>query len=383
MTAEFQIDVCQVDVDMEFWDNDWGALKGLTLVTVEFWCWHPYFGLREYTTPYTSQGLRMLTVLGQRFSLPLPITMQAYSVNDVPPVFSMRDQATMVLTAALGHVWDLIKAAPQPEESLETIYVWVEDWDKTWVHKPSMVASICSWWRYINDNGISVPKVCDECMCDYTEESVMCQNLLVPGAIAITDLQCPVEQRWIHIDDIFKDYQERVELRAQLKAERLTRDPSMHMHRQAAMAIGEGQGCVPSDTGAGESSRGTGGQGRQQTDSTGKGKCKEKATDKVDKLENDEGDCPPNPDPSKTGALAPEANLPCRECANVDAECKGLPGESCEQCRQAKQKCSWSLRVGRKCKNAGSGETATGLSHKWTKSVTVTTKTPATTGLKL
>ncbi|KIN93985.1 hypothetical protein M404DRAFT_35489 [Pisolithus tinctorius Marx 270] len=109
------------------------------------------------------------------------------------------------------------------------------------------------------------------------------------------------------------------------------------------------------------------------------GKGKEKATDKVDELENDKGEHPPNPDPSKTGALAPDANLQCRECTKVNAECEGLPGESCEQCRQAKWKCSWSLRVGRKHKNTGSGEMAAGPSHKWTKSVTVM----VTTGLKL
>ncbi|KAI6032723.1 hypothetical protein F5J12DRAFT_779170 [Pisolithus orientalis] len=176
----------------------------------------------------------------------------------------------MALTAALGHIWDLIEVVPQPEERLETIYMWVEDWDKMWIH--------------------------DKCMCDYTKECVMCQNLLVPGAIAIADLWCPVEQRWIHIDDIFKDYQERVELRVQLEVERLTREPSMCMCRQAAMVI-----------------------------------------DKVDELENNKGDCPPNPDLLKTGALAPEANLPCRECT--------------------------------KRKNTGSGETAAGLSHKWVKSV--------------
>ncbi|KIN98682.1 hypothetical protein M404DRAFT_31168 [Pisolithus tinctorius Marx 270] len=79
------------------------------------------------------------------------------------------------------------------------------------------------------------------------------------------------------------------------------------------------------------------------------------ATDKVDELENDKSDRPPNPDPSKTGTPTPEA----------------------------KQKCSRLLRVGRKHKNAGSGETAAGPSHKRVKSVTVTTETPVLTGLKL
>ncbi|KIO09236.1 hypothetical protein M404DRAFT_22414 [Pisolithus tinctorius Marx 270] len=212
-----------------------------------------------------------------------------------------------------------------------------------------------------------MPKVCDECMRDYTEESAMCQSLLVLGAITIANLHHPVEQRQIHIDDIFEDYQERVELRVQLEAERLTREPSMHMQRQAATATGEGQGCTPSDTEAGESSGGAGRPVRRQTDSTGKGKGKEKATDEVDELENDEGKHPPNPDPSKTGAPAAEADLRCRECT------------------KAKRKCSQSLRVGRKRKNAGSGEMAAGPSHKRTKSVMVvtTTETPATTGLKL
>ncbi|KIO01806.1 hypothetical protein M404DRAFT_28303 [Pisolithus tinctorius Marx 270] len=66
-------------------------------------------------------------------------------------------------------------------------------------------------------------------------------------------------------------------------------------------------------------------------DSTGKGKGKEKATDEVNELENDEGDHPPNPDPSKTGTLAPEVDLQCKECT------------------KAKQKCSWSLRVAQEC----------------------------------
>ncbi|KIN93419.1 hypothetical protein M404DRAFT_36126 [Pisolithus tinctorius Marx 270] len=123
-------------------------------------------------------------------------------------------------------------------------------------------------------------------MRDYTEESAMCQSLLVPGAIAIADLRRPVEQRRIHIDDIFEDYQERVELRAQLEAERSTREPSMRTRRQSATA-------------------------------TGKGKGKEKATDEVDELENDEGEHPPNPDPSKTGAPAAEADLRCRECTKA------------------------------------------------------------------
>ncbi|KAI5994594.1 hypothetical protein F5J12DRAFT_785778 [Pisolithus orientalis] len=245
--------------------------------------------------------------------------MQAYSSNNAHPIFSMRDQVTMALLEALGHIWVLIKMVPQPEESLDMIYMWVEDWDKTW-------AGIHSWWKYIDDNRITVLKVHDECMHNYTEESVMCQNILVLGAIAIADLWHPVEQRQIHIDDIFKDYQERIELRVQLKVERLTREPSM--------CKGKGKEKVHPTL--------------QETLSVTVNIQKIlQATDKVDELENNEGECPPNPDPLKTGALAPKANLPCRE--------------------QAKWKCSWLLRVGRKCKNAGSREMAAGPSHKWTK----------------
>ncbi|KAI6008927.1 hypothetical protein F5J12DRAFT_782329 [Pisolithus orientalis] len=112
----------------------------------------------------------------------------------------------------------------------------------------------------------------------------------------------------------------------------------------------------------------------------------------VNELENDKDECPPNPNPLKTGTLAPKANLPCGECKKAKVECGGQPGESCEQCRQAKQKCSWALRVGRKHKNSGSGEMAAGLLHKQTKSVMVMTTSdtppamasgPAMTGLKL
>lgn len=137
-------------------------------------------------------------------------------------------------------------------------------------------AGIHSWWKYINDHGITIPKVRDACMQKFTEELTMHQNLLVLGAIAITDLWHPVEQRWIHIDDIFKDYQERVELRAQLEAERLVGEPLMHMHRQAARVAGESQDCTPCDTEAGESLRGVKEQARPQTGSTNKGKGKEK-----------------------------------------------------------------------------------------------------------
>lgn len=95
-------------------------------------------------------------------------------------------------------------------------------------------------------------------MREFTEELTMRQNLLVLGAIAIADLQHPVEQRRIHIDDIFEDYQERVELRVQLEAERLAGKPLICTHGQAARVAGESQDRAPGDTEAGESSRGAG-----------------------------------------------------------------------------------------------------------------------------
>ncbi|KAI5996827.1 hypothetical protein F5J12DRAFT_895973 [Pisolithus orientalis] len=196
------------------------------------------------------------------------------------------------------HIWDLIKTVPQPEESLETIYMWVEDWDKTW-------ASIHSLWN---------------------EESMMHKNLLIQGAIAIADLHHPVEQRCIQINNIFKDYQERVELRHNLRLRGWEENlQCVCMDRQQGAVI----------------------EGGQETDRWSKqGKGKEKATEEVNELEDNEDKCPPNPDPSKTGTPAPEVNLPCGG--------------------QAKQKCSQALKVGRKHKNAGSSEMVAGPSHKWT-----------------
>ncbi|KIN98241.1 hypothetical protein M404DRAFT_31602, partial [Pisolithus tinctorius Marx 270] len=128
--------------------------------------------------------------------------MQAYSIRDARPVFSMRDQAIISLSAALRHVRVLIDTAPQPEESLEAIYEWVVDWDQTW-------AGIYLWWKYIDKNEISILKVHDANLRDMTEESTMEQNEVIPAVIAIADLCQPEGQRRFHIDDVFEDYQER------------------------------------------------------------------------------------------------------------------------------------------------------------------------------
>ncbi|KIN93085.1 hypothetical protein M404DRAFT_36407 [Pisolithus tinctorius Marx 270] len=113
--------------------------------------------------------------------------MQAYSIRDARPVFSMRDQAIISLSAALRHVRVLIDMVPQPEESLEAIYEWAADWDQTW-------AGIYSWWKYVDENKISIPKVRDTNLRDMTEESVMEQNEVIPAVIAIADLRWPEGQ---------------------------------------------------------------------------------------------------------------------------------------------------------------------------------------------
>lgn len=72
------------------------------------------------------------------------------------------------------------------------------------------------------------------------------------------------------------------------------------------------------------------------------------ATDEVNELENNEGECPPNPDPLKTSVPVTETAPPCGECVKAKVDCEGQPGESCEQCKVTRQKCSRALRVGRK-----------------------------------
>ncbi|KAI5982897.1 hypothetical protein F5J12DRAFT_899937 [Pisolithus orientalis] len=252
----------------------------------------------------------------------------------------MRDQAITLLVAALRHVRVLINTVPQPEESLEVIYKWVEDWDQTW-------AGIYLWWKYIDENKISILKVCDTNLHDMTEESVIWQNKAIPGVITIVDLQWPEGQHRFNIDDLFEDYQEWVEERAQMEAERLAKAPSMCTWGQAAR--GEGQDCAPEDT-KGNPSRGAACLTGEGSGSASKGKGKQKATSEEDELaddvNNDEGDSKPGP-PTKGPHTAGD-NEPCETCAQANFTCVGEPEASCKQCRKAKCKCSCSQGVGRK-----------------------------------
>ncbi|KAI6015151.1 hypothetical protein F5J12DRAFT_890501 [Pisolithus orientalis] len=284
----------------------------------------------------------------------------------------MRDQAITLLSAALRHVRVLINTVPWPKESLEAIYKWVEDWDQTW-------AGIYLWWKYIDENKISILKVHDANLCDMTEEATIQQNDVIPVAIAIADLQQPEGQHRFNINDLFEDHQKWVEERMQLEAERLAKALSMCTQGQAAR--GEGQDCMPEDT-KGYPSRGAacltgGGSG-----SMSKGKGKQKATSEEDKLADDidndegEGEGEGKPGPSTKGPCTAGDNEPCETCAQVNLVCIGEPESSCKWCRKAKHKCSCSHGVGRKQKNSGTiGEA--GLSHKQVKSITTLKVAPA------
>ncbi|KIN93333.1 hypothetical protein M404DRAFT_36174 [Pisolithus tinctorius Marx 270] len=294
--------------------------------------------------------------------------MQAYSIHDARPVFSMRDQAITSLSAALRHIRVLIDMAPQPEESLEAIYEWVGDWDQTW-------AGIYSWWRYVDENKLSIPKVRDTNLHDMTEESMIQQNEVIPGVIAIADLCRPEGQRRFHIDDVFEDYQERVKERARLEAERLAKAPSVRTRGQTARE--EGQDHAPEDT-EGHPSRGAARSAGGGSGSTSKGKGKQKATSKEDELaddvdddegdvDDDEGDGKGEPGPSAKGPRVAGDNEPCKTCAQANLRCIGEPELSCKQCQKAKRKCSRSHGVGRK--NSGTVGEA-GPSHKRVKLIT-------------
>ncbi|KIN97273.1 hypothetical protein M404DRAFT_32490 [Pisolithus tinctorius Marx 270] len=292
--------------------------------------------------------------------------MQAYLIHDARPVCSMRDQAITSLSAAFRHVRVLIDTAPQPKESLEAIYEWVEDWDQTW-------AGIYSWWKYVDKNKISIPKVCDANLHDVTEESAIQQNEVIPAVIAIADLRQREGQRRFNIDDLFKDYQEWVEERTQLEAKRLAKAPSMHTWGQAAR--GEGREHAPEDT-EGHLSRGAARLTGEGSGSASKGKGKQKATSEEDELaddvDNDKGDGKPGP--STKGPHAAGDNKPCETCAQVNLMCVREPEASCKWCRKAKRKCSCSRGVGRK-NSSTVGEA--GLSHKQVKSFTTSKLAPA------
>ncbi|KIO10276.1 hypothetical protein M404DRAFT_21248 [Pisolithus tinctorius Marx 270] len=228
----------------------------------------------------------------------------------------MRDQAITLLSAALRHVRVLINTAPQPEESFEAIYKWVEDWDQTW-------AGIYLWWKYIDENKISIPKVHNTNLCDMTEESVIWQNEVILAVIVIADLRQPEGQCRFNVDDLFEDYQEWVEERTQLEAKRLAKALSMHTRAK-----------------------------------------QHKATSEEDELvDNGEGE----PGPSAKGPRRAGENEPCKTCAQANLVCIREPESSCKWCQKAKHKCSCSCGVGRK--NSGTVGGA-GPSHKQVKSIT-------------
>ncbi|KAI6025597.1 hypothetical protein F5J12DRAFT_889477 [Pisolithus orientalis] len=204
-------------------------------------------------------------------------------------------------------------------------------------------AGIYLWWKYIDENKISILKVHDANLCNMTKEFAIQQNEAIPGAIAI-------------------DYHEQVEERAQMEAERLAKAPSMHTWGQVAR--GEGQDHAPEDT-KGNLSRGAAHSTGEGSGSVSKGKGKQKATSKEDELaddiNDDKGDGKPGP-PTK-GPHAAGDNEPCKTCAQANLMCVGEPEASCKQCRKAKCKCSCSQGVGRKRKNSSTiGEA--GPSHK-------------------
>ncbi|KIN97382.1 hypothetical protein M404DRAFT_32362 [Pisolithus tinctorius Marx 270] len=188
--------------------------------------------------------------------------------------------------------------APQPEESLEAIYEWVKDWDQVW-------AGIYSWWKYVDKNKISIPKVCDANLHNMTKESVMQQNEMILAAIAIADLHWPEGQRRFHINDVFEGYQEWVEERACLEAERLAKALSVHTWGQTARD--EGQDHVPEDT-EGYMARGGAHTAGGGSGSTSKGKGKHEEDQLADNVNDDkgngEGEAPVN---------EPQASLPIDE----------------------------------------------------------------------
>ncbi|KIO01765.1 hypothetical protein M404DRAFT_28506 [Pisolithus tinctorius Marx 270] len=202
-----------------------------------------------------------------------------------------------------------------------------------------------------------------------TEESALQQNKMILAAIAIADLHWPEGQQRFHVDDIFKDYQEWVEERAHLEAERLAKALSVCTWGQTARD--EGQDHAPEDTEGYTASRGAhtvgGGSG-----SASKGKGKQWAMSKEDELtdniDDDEGKGEGELGPSAKGFCMTGDDKPCKMCAQANLMCIRKPESSCKQCQKAKRKCSCSHGVGRKQKNSSTiGEA--GPSHKQVKSI--------------
>ncbi|KAI6002586.1 hypothetical protein F5J12DRAFT_893993 [Pisolithus orientalis] len=175
-------------------------------------------------------------------------------------------------------------------------------------------AGIYLWWKYVDKNKISILKVCDANLHDRTEESTIWQNEVIPVVIAIVDRWWPEGQCRFKIDDLVEDYQEQVEERVWLEAERLAKASSMHTQGQAAR--GESQDHAPEDTEV-NPSRGATCLTGEGSGSMSKGKGKQKATSKEDKLADNVNDDEGNgkPGPSAKGPHTAGDNEPCKTCA--------------------------------------------------------------------
>ncbi|KIO00941.1 hypothetical protein M404DRAFT_29139 [Pisolithus tinctorius Marx 270] len=206
-----------------------------------------------------------------------------------------------------------------------------------------------------------------------TEETMMQQNEVIPAVIAIADLCQPEGQRRFHIDDVFEDYQERVEERVHLEAERLAKATSVHTWGQTARD--EGQDHAPGDT-EGDTARGGTHSAGGGSGSAIKGKGKQWATSEEDELANDKGNGQGKLSPSTKGLCVTGDDEPCKTCAQANLVCIREPEASCKWCRKAKCKCLCSRGIGRKRKNSGTAGEA-GLSHKWVKSIMTSKAAPA------
>ncbi|KAI6000969.1 hypothetical protein F5J12DRAFT_784218 [Pisolithus orientalis] len=106
----------------------------------------------------------------------------------------MEAQAIAALTGVLKCSGRMIWSVLQPEERLEIIHKWVDKWDVTW---------------YIDEHKIIVPDLDGHHLMELSKQLAFEDDVMVTGAIAITDLQQPKGQRWFDVKDLFEDYQER------------------------------------------------------------------------------------------------------------------------------------------------------------------------------